>query len=75
MSDDEDATQLVKVPVREFAAKFRNKKEARGWLTSKCNAYLPHHIHLNWVWLRQINKGKKKVSVLLTLLTVVANSF
>ena len=51
---------MVKVPVKEFAAKYESKRELYGFIAGPCNAYVDHYDCLNIYFIKELVTGNKK---------------
>ncbi len=62
--DNQDQNQIQQqhlVTSREFAAKFKSKREVYLFLTLDCDAYLPAYDLVSIFWLKDLIANKKKV--------------
>ena len=61
---------MEQVNIKEVMEKMASKKDVHNFLTQECEAYLPKLNIVNIIFLRQINRGAKEVSTILTHLAV-----
>ena len=50
----------VKIPVKQFAAKYQSKRENYMFVAGPCNAYIDHYDCVNIYYIKELVTGKKK---------------
>lgn len=66
MTLSQSQPRLEKVNVNEIMEKMASKKDVYNFLTIECEAYLPKLDSINMFFLKQITRGMKEVSGLLS---------
>ena len=61
---------MEQVNINEVMEKMASKKDVHNFLTQECEAYLPKLDTVNIFFLKQITRGAKEVSTILTHLAV-----
>ena len=66
MTVSQSQPRLEKVNVNEIMEKMASKKDVYNFLTIECEAYLPKLDSINMFFLKQITRGMKEVSCLIS---------
>ena len=66
MTVSQSQPRLEKVNVNEIMEKMASKKDVYNFLTIECEAYLPKLDSINMFFLKQITRGMKEVSGLIS---------